>query len=329
MSNNKTNDNCNLQEDHNCLFCITCFAILFTFIRIDYYCLSLIFIIVIDISFYIHRKKVEKINLKELELLTEEDKELIKNYSNTRFSAISLSHLQIFFAFMFNFVIVYLETIYDDPLDRIINIVLFFSLSIFFAIIITNYYLTYRVEYDFSIRNILSNKNYFRLKFWNYVMYKPDGMETNEKEDGIIFIREIINKNRELIDDEEHSIFREKLKSISIENLEKIIFYDKSPIFKKDYKKELTDPEGFSGHLFAGLTLILPILIESRFTDILSLFNNISKPKLLLFIAVLFMIVIFLWNLYKFLTFSEKRNQIDSFFYDDIKAELDSRKKTN
>lgn len=329
MLNNKTNDKSNLHEDHSSLFCITCFAIMFTVIRIEYFYLNLIVIIILDIIFYIERKKVEKIKLKEAELLSEEDKELVKNYPITRLIVVSLSSFQLVFAFIFYFILDKLETIYKVPFDRIINIGVFFTLSIFLAIIITNFRLSYRVEYDFSMKNILSNKSYFRLKFWNYVMYKPDGMKTNSKTDGIVFIRNIITKNRELINYEEHNLFKEKLKSISTECLEEIIFYDKLPIFKKDFKKDITDPEGFSPYLYAGLTLILPVLIESNYTVIVSLYNNLSKPFLLFCLAGLFTIVIIIWNIYKFLIFTDKRNQIDTFFYDDIKAELKARQKVN
>lgn len=329
MLNNKTNEKSNLHEDHSSLFCITCFAILFTFIRIEYFFLNLIVIIVLDIIFYIERKEVEKIKLKETEFLSEEDKELVKNYPNSRLIYVSLSSFQLFFAFIFYFILNKLETIYKAPVDRVINIAVFFTLSIFLAIIITNFRLSYREEYDFSIKNILSNKSYFRLKFWNYVMYKPDGMKTNSEADGIIFIRNMINRNRELIDYQEHNLFKEKLKSISIECLEEIIFYDKLPIFKKDYKKDITDPEGVSPYLYAGLTLIVPVLLESNYTVIVSLYNNLSKPFLLLCLAGLFIIVIIIWNIYKFLTFTDKRNQIDTFFYDDIKAELEARRKVN
>ena len=157
-------------------------------------------------------------------------------------------------------------------------------------------------------------------------MYKPDGMKTNSKADEVIFIRNMINRNRELINYEEHNLFKEKLKSIPIECLEEIIFYDKLPIFKKDYKKDITDPEGFSKYFYAGLTLILPVLIESNYTIIVSLYNKFSKPFLLLCLAGLFTAVIIIWNIYKFLTFTDKRNQIDTFFYDDIKAELEARR---
>lgn len=119
MLNNKTNDKSNLQEDHSSLFCITCFAIWFTFFKIEYFFLSLIFIIVLDIIFYIDRKKVEKIKLKEAEFLSEEEKELVKNYPNIRLIVVSLSSLQLFFAFIFYLILTKLETIYKAPFDRL------------------------------------------------------------------------------------------------------------------------------------------------------------------------------------------------------------------
>ena len=168
----------------------------------------LLVVICFEILFYFDRKKVEKIKLKESEFLTKEDKKLVEDYPNIRFSVVSLCSLQLFFAFIFNLIFNRLEAIYDFPFDIIIIIATFNTLSIILAIIITNFRLTYRKEYDFSKENVLSNRKYFRLKLWNYIMYKPNRVESTNKKDDLIYIRDIIRKNRELIDYNEYDLFK-------------------------------------------------------------------------------------------------------------------------
>ena len=73
------------------------------------------------------------------------------------------------------------------------------------------------------------------------------------------------------------------------------------------------------------MTVFIPILIEKNYTEVLSLLNNLSIPKLIFYSLELIAFTLISWNIYKSLTFTDKRYQIDSFFYDDIKEELDSR----
>ena len=205
----------------------------------------------------------------------------------------------------------------------------FFLLNIFLSVIISNFFFSYCNEYDFSIKNITANKNYFRLKVWNYIMYKEINSEiSNEENNNIILEREIINRNRILIDNDEHEEFKNKLKSMKRECLEKFLFYDQLPIFKNStsfkFIDEVTKPEGISHYVLALFTILLPILLENSFSSIVCFFNSLSKPVLLLVICIIFILTLSAWNLYKIFKFVDKRKQIDSFFFNDIKEALEN-----
>ena len=220
-----------------------------------------------------------------------------------------------------------------DILHRLKIIIIscfFLLLSFLFSIILSNNFYSYCIEYDFSINNIIANKNYFRLKVWNYIMYKDLNGESSNEEinngNNIILVRKIIDSNRILIDNEEHEKFKNKLKSMKKECLEKILFYDQLPIFKKNdsfnFIDELTKAEGISHYVLALFTILLPILLENSFSSIVSWFNSLSKPILLLVICIIFILTLCAWNLYKIFKFVDKRKQIDSFFFNDVKEAL-------
>ena len=48
-------------------------------------------------------------------------------------------------------------------------------------------------------------------------------------------------------------------------------------------------------------------------------------PVLLLVICILFILTLCAWNLYKIFKFVDKRKQIDSFFFNDIKEALENK----
>lgn len=206
----------------------------------------------------------------------------------------------------------------------------FFLLSVLFTMIVSNFFFSYCIEYDFSIENITANKNYFRLKVWNYIMYKEKSSEVSDEENNnIILQRKIIDRNRILIDNDEHEMFKNKLKSMKRECLERILFYDQLPTFKHSnsfkFIDEVTKSEGISTYVLALVTILLPILLENSFSSIVSWFNSLSKPVLLLVICIIFILTLCAWNLYKIFKFVDKRKQIDSFFFNDIKEALENK----
>ena len=164
-------------------------------------------------------------------------------------------------------------------------------------------------------------------------MYKDLNGEISNEEinngNNIILVRKIIDSNRILIDNEEHEKFKNKLKSMKKECLEKILFYDQLPIFKKNdsfnFIDELTKAEGISHYVLALFTILLPILLENSFSSIVSWFNSLSKPILLLVICIIFILTLCAWNLYKIFKFVDKRKQIDSFFFNDVKEALENK----
>lgn len=278
---------------------------------------------------------IDYICIKEYKNTT--DKSLNKEKLNERVYLVifSFSYLLISWMSYFienKFLILYeIKNFCNDDLVKLNVLIIsgfFFLLNIFLSAIISNIFSSYCIEYDFSINNIIANKNYFRLKVWNYIMYKDlNGESSNEENNNIILEREIINRNRILIDNDEHEEFKNKLKSMKRECLEKFLFYDQLPTFKNSTSfkliDEVTKPEGISSYVLALFTILLPILLENSFSSIVCFFNSLSKPVLLLVICIIFILTLSAWNLYKIFKFVDKRKQIDSFFFNDIKEELE------
>lgn len=278
---------------------------------------------------------IDYICIKEYKNTT--DKSLNKEKLNERlylvifsFSYLLISWITYFFEN--KFLILYeIKNFCNDDLVKLNVLIIsgfFFLLNIFLSAIISNIFSSYCIEYDFSINNIIANKNYFRLKVWNYIMYKDlNGESSNEENNNIILEREIINRNRILIDNDEHEEFKNKLKSMKRECLEKFLFYDQLPTFKNSTSfkliDEVTKPEGISSYVLALFTILLPILLENSFSSIVCFFNSLSKPVLLLVICIIFILTLSAWNLYKIFKFVDKRKQIDSFFFNDIKEALE------
>ena len=278
---------------------------------------------------------IDYICIKEYKNTT--DKSLNKEKLNERlylvifsFSYLLISWITYFFEN--KFLILYeIKNFCNDDLVKLNVLIIsgfFFLLNIFLSAIISNIFSSYCIEYDFSINNIIANKNYFRLKVWNYIMYKDlNGESSNEENNNIILEREIINRNRILIDNDEHEEFKNKLKSMKRECLEKFLFYDQLPTFKNSTSfkliDEVTKPEGISSYVLALFTILLPILLENGFSSIVCFFNSLSKPVLLLVICIIFILTLSAWNLYKIFKFVDKRKQIDSFFFNDIKEALE------
>lgn len=278
---------------------------------------------------------IDYICIKEYKNTT--DKSLNKEKLNERlylvifsFSYLLISWITYFFEN--KFLILYeIKNFCNDDLVKLNVLIIsgfFFLLNIFLSAIISNIFSSYCIEYDFSINNIIANKNYFRLKVWNYIMYKDlNGESSNEENNNIILEREIINRNRILIDNDEHEEFKNKLKSMKRECLEKFLFYDQLPTFKNSTSfkliDEVTKPEGISSYVLALFTILLPILLENSFSSIVCFFNSLSKPVLLLVICIIFILTLSAWNFYKIFKFVDKRKQIDSFFFNDIKEALE------
>ena len=269
------------------------------------------------------------------------DKSLIKKNSNKGLRLLIFSFSFLLISWISYFVeipilIFYeIKNFFNDNLVKLNVIIIscfFFLLSLYFSMIISFFIFSYYFEYDFSVKNITANKNYFRLKVWNYIMYKEINSEiSNEEENNnIILEREIIRRNRILIDNDEHEKFKNKLKSMKRECLEKILFYDQLPTFKNSTSFKFIDeamkPEGISPYVLTLFTILLPILLENSFSSIVSFFNSLSKPILLFVICTIFILTIFVWNLYKMVKYVDKRKQIDSFFFNDIKEALENKK---
>ena len=167
---------------------------------------------------------------------------------------------------------------------------------------------------------VLSSKKFYRLNTWNNIMYK-DEYEQNKSR--VIIDKEILDKNRKLIEFEEYKEFKSRLKKISDWDLEEIIFYDRLPFFKTNI---------LTWFFTTILTTILtPIQIPSLLRWLIEFwydsFGNDLIINLIIIIILLLLILLISVCLYfyKSYTFPEKRKQIDSFFYKDILEELKNR----
>lgn len=208
----------------------------------------------------------------------------------------------------------------------------FLKISQFLASNLTYYIFSHFIEYDFSMSYILSRKDRFRLRVWNYIMYqvktdKENLDEINQK----VTIRKIRDGNRILIDNQDYRKFKDKLKIIPTNCLENIIFYDNLPVFKQTDSSEIdkifTQPEDGVRYILPILTIILPILIEKNFNIITSYFSSKTIISIGILLVIIYHIILFIWNFFRWLNFVEKRRQIDSFFNRDINEELENRKK--
>lgn len=223
---------------------------------------------------------------------------------------------------------------YCDLDEKIFLGILFIYIRLFFANILAHHFVSYCIDYDFSIDNILSNKTFFRLKLWNYIMYKVNSnKETEENLNIKINERKIIDENRKLIDSDEHQKFKRKLNSMSTECLEKILYYDNLPIFEDkndtEFIDKLTNINGLWPYFVGFSTILIPILIEKNYSIILSHVTILSIPRWFFVISLIFSGIVIVWNIYKMLRFVDKRKQIDSFFINDIREALENINKNN
>lgn len=279
-----------------------------------------------------YKKQKKELNIKKHN--NENAVNLNKKYENDRLYLVWLS-LNYFIISTLLFLIEFriLENIcaFDDK--QFIGL-LFIYLRLSFSNFFAHHFSSYWIEYDFSMDNILSNKTLFRLKLWNYIMHKEDSKKETEENLNIkIYERKIIDENRKLIDSDEHKRFKEKLSSMSMECLEKILYYDNLPIFedKRDIKlmDKLTNIDGFWTYSVGFVTILIPILIEQNYSTILSNVVDLSIPKWILVISLIFSGIVIVWNIYKMLRFVDKRKQIDSFFINDIREALENINKNN
>lgn len=210
--------------------------------------------------------------------------------------------------------------------DILIIIILLLLVSLSMSVLLSNWCARQSLLYYFTMENVLYKKKYFRLNVWNTIMHKVNNGNGDDKnKNKAIYNSDITIENLSLINFDEHEIFKEKLKFVSTWQLEWILFYDQLPKFEDQIEKGIINPEGFGRYVLAGMTVMLPILIENSYTEVLSYLKNLSIPKLLFLSFELLVLTLIFWNIYKDLTFTDKRKQIDSFFYNDIKGELDSR----
>ena len=288
-----------------------------------------IIIILFCLGFYFSYKK-QKIELDFKKNNDENKLDINKNYTNNRMYLVWLSlNYFIISTLLFFIEIMVLENVCALE-DKVILGSLFIGLRLFFSIFLTNHFASYWFEYDFSMDNILSNKTFFRLKLWNYIIHKVIiKKETEENFNIKIYERKIIDENKKLIDSDEHKEFKEKINSMSKECLEKILYYDNLPIFEDKNETELIDKltniNGFWPYFVGFLTILSPILIEKNYSTILSYIIELSIPKWILAISSIFPLILIIWNLYKRLRFVDKRKQIDSFFFNDIKEALENK----
>lgn len=210
--------------------------------------------------------------------------------------------------------------------DILIIIILLLLVSFSMSFLLSYWCARQSLLYHFTMENVLYKKKYFRLNVWNTIMHEVNNGNGDDKnKNKAIYNSDITIENLSLINFDEHRIFKEKLKFVSTWQLEWILFYDQLPIFEDQIEKGIINPEGFGRYVLAGTTVMIPILIENSYTEVLSYLKNLSIPKLLFLSFELLVLTLIFWNIYKDLTFTDKRKQIDSFFYNDIKGELDSR----
>lgn len=213
---------------------------------------------------------------------------------------------------------------YQDLLNFEVSYILYVL-----SLTLTRYLRHYQIEYDFSMQYILSDKKYYRLRVWNLIMYREKYEDNDEK----ILIWDMEKNNRKLITIKEYRQFKNSLNKMSKETLEEMIFYDSLPVLKPNslFNELSLDPmdTNESNKMFLGsIVLLLPIIIEKIFSFIL---GSKGTPTIKNFLFLLITILIFMvsgitiWWIYKYFTFRDKREQINSFFYDTIKEELDAK----
>lgn len=295
------------------------------------------FIILIMNFVYLYLNEEEKkIKYRSENCLTEENKESSNLYYKkftvwfSFFLLLILYFVTLFDAFLLEkYGDLFKELFSQDESKRsdIFYIIMILFLICFSVSFLLSFWCTRQSNvYYFGKENILYKKKYFRLKVWNTIMHIVNNdNEINENKDRIIYNSDITIENLVLIDFDEHQMFKEKLKFVPTCCLEWILFYDQLPKFEDQVKKGILNPEGISRVFLAIMTVIIPISIEKNYTEVLSMLNNFSIPKLIFYSLGLIAITLIFWNTYKSLTFMDKRDQIDSFFYNDIKEELDSR----
>lgn len=285
----------------------------------------LLCVISLILSFFVQPLIINYSKVVEVFLTDYKDlfKDLFDNLNNRLIEVLLINHDKI---------VEHTKLYFFESLDLMAILYGFLKISQILASNLTYSIFSSFIEYDFSMRFILARKDWFRLRVWNYIMYQVKNDKENLDEiNHKITVREIIDGNRLLIDYQDYTKFKEKLKLIPTNFLESILFYDNLPVFKKTNSSELdnifSQPEDGVRYILPFLTIILPILIEQNFNIITSYFSSKTIVSIGIHIVVAYLIVLCTWNFIKWLRFIDKRRQIDSFFNKDINEELENRKK--
>ena len=259
----------------------------------------------------------------------DDEKMIQRQYLNFKLSIFSAAIIyNIFVLIYFVFINSTLNSVVSVSYQKLLQVDISYFLYVL-SLRLSRYLRHYHIEYDFSMQHILSDKKYYRLRIWNLIMYREKYEDNDEK----IFIWDMMENNRKLISIEEYRQFKNSLNKMSKESLEEIIFYDCLPVLKpnslvNDLNLDPMNTNGSNQIFLSFILLLIPIIMEKLFSFILA-----SKDKsviinfllLFLWIFIFAFIGIIIWWIYKYLTFREKRAQIDSFFYDTIKEELEAK----
>ena len=146
----------------------------------------------------------------------------------------------------------------------IVGLIILLILSLTY--LLNSIIVTFFLEYNFTMNYTLVHKTSFRRRLWTYLRYRTEILERIKNNENIFKIKDIKEQNRELVSFEELEKVQNGIKSLTIKQLEYILFYDNAPVFNKNtlHLKKITY---FMGVMF--------VFFGSNIKDYL--INNISN----------------------------------------------------
>lgn len=147
------------------------------------------------------------------------------------------------------------------------------------SIVVISFYLTDLLRnlftYNFTINYTFFHKKYYRQRLWIYLRYKKEVINQIENNQQVFTERYIKKQNKKIVTYEELEIVKENIKTLSVKQLEKIIF--------KDNQNSFSTNELFSWKsIFPYLYWLWPILLFFR-EELKSFIINTFKPVFELF----------------------------------------------
>lgn len=283
-----------------------------------------------------------------------ESDEVIYNKINENFRINANLIISFFCIVLFIVASIILEILYNfrgidwvkSPVDLTITLTSIVVISFYLTDLLRNLF-----TYNFTINYTFIYKKYYRQRLWIYLRYKKEVIEQIKKNQQVFTEHYIKKQNKNMVTYEELEIVKDNIKTLSVKQLEKIIFKDNQNSFSTNelfswksiipylywlwpiilfFREEL---KSFIINTFKPVFELFPISQLNDYIDNIFLFLGIKDNQIQLINFYIFLILIiislctFIRNKIIIYLFHPRKSTIDNNLIPLIEEELEKRKK--